>query len=170
MCWTWCRYRNVLSLCVSQRMPLQQTTFENIVAKWAIYPNYHIVFNFIQLLHIHFERCSICLPRCFQRHLMRIWGKVIRYIDFSFLVPNYRYPSMNYLLLTVYVLVSIGGVCSQTGTDAKNLRTQLFVTDAYDKKIFPSLDQSYIKGNVLHGTFRYCYFSHPNRTYRRTLL
>ena len=62
---------------------------------------------------------------------------------------------MNYLLLTVYVLVYIGGVCSQTGTDAKNLRTQLFVTDAYDKKIIPSLDQSYIKGNVLHGTFRF---------------
>ena len=53
------------------------------------------------------------------------------------------YVKIQWLCILLFVL-GIGiqqGLCA-TGTDAKNLRTQLFVTDGYDKKVRPSNDQS----------------------------
>ena len=43
-------------------------------------------------------------------------------------------------------------VTSATGTDARNLRTKLFVTDAYDKKVRPNTNQSDPTGiDCFHG-------------------
>jgi len=52
------------------------------------------------------------------------------------------------LSLLLLVLFTLGQVNGQTATDAKNLRTQLFVTDAYDRRVRPIDNQSQPIGMV----------------------
>ena len=44
-------------------------------------------------------------------------------------------------------------VRSQTGLQAKALRTKLFDTDGYDKKILPAVDQTDAKGMGVNAIF-----------------
>ena len=54
------------------------------------------------------------------------------------------------VLLFLFVTnVLMREAASQTGTDAKNLRTQLFTTDGYDKKVRSATNVSDPTGNFL---------------------
>ena len=57
-----------------------------------------------------------------------------------------RHVHVSVSLLLVIFLHCLSSIRCQTSANAKALRQKLFITDGYDKRVRPSLDQTLVTG------------------------